>query len=126
MGFRVASVVPIAVWLASKGFPSDTNLLAPLANLGGASLLMAYALNLDPHQSYSSSPLPTAVVVGNRFSYTFYAGNPDVSYLVEASADLIHWSSGGVTLSAPDGNGYSTASVPVSSGLCFFRLAVSH
>ena len=66
------------------------------------------------------------MVVGDQFSYTFYAGNKDVSYAVEASADLVHWSSSGVTVTPPDGNGYSTASVPLSSGLCFFHLVVSH
>jgi len=56
-GFRVASV-PIAVWLASKGFSPATDLLTPIAALGGTSLLMAYALNLDPNQSSELSVRP--------------------------------------------------------------------
>jgi formylglycine-generating enzyme required for sulfatase activity len=125
IGFRVASV-PIAVWLASKGFSPNTSPLTPVAKLGGANLLMAYALNLDPNQSYSSDPLPKAVMAGNQMSYTFYAGNTDVGYRVETSTDLASWSTSGVTVSAPDANGNSTASVPSAGGTRFIRLVVSH
>ena len=127
-GGQFTTIVPesLATWLNAMGFASGIDLSTPLPDLGGTSLLMAYALNLDPNRSYRTSPLPKAGVVGNQLSYTFSAGMQDVSYLVEASADLVHWSGSGVTVTAPDANAYSTASVPLSGGARFLRLAVSH
>jgi len=113
------------IWLVAKGHAANTNPLTPVANLGGISLLMAYALNLDPNQSLATSPLPVAVVAGGLLSYTFYAACPDITYLVEVSADMATWSSTGVTLSAPDSNGNRTASVPLASGMRYVRLVVS-
>ena len=84
---------------------------------------MDYALNLDPTKNQAAN-LPKAVLAGGNLSYTYYAGNMDVSYQVQASSDLQTWSSTGVT--APDANGNCTATVPLSSGLRFFRLVVTH
>ena len=59
-------------------------------------------------------------------SYTYFAGNADVSYQVQASADLKTWSAASVSVSAPDGNGHCTATVPLTSGLRYLRLVLSH
>ncbi|MEN9975105.1 MAG: hypothetical protein RLZZ282_1111, partial [Verrucomicrobiota bacterium] len=67
-----------------------------------------------------------AEVSGGTLSYTYYAGNSDVSYQVQASVDLETWSAAGVSVSVPDGDGYCTATVPLTSGLRFLRLVVNH
>lgn len=116
---------PSVAWLTAKGYSPSTSLLTTVPQLGGMSLLTAYALNLDPTK-YQASNMPQAVVAVGNMSYTYYAGNTDVSYQVQASANLKTWSAAGVTVSAPDGNGNCTATVPLASGLRFFRLLVSH
>ena len=65
-------------------------------------------------------------MTGGNLSYTYYAGNTDVCYQVQASADLKIWIAAGVSVSTPDGNGNCTASVPLTSGLRYLRLVVSH
>jgi len=115
---------PSATWLAANGYSSTTNLLNT-PNDDGVSLLMAYALNLDPTKNQAAN-MPKASVTDKNLSYTFYAGNTDVSYQVQASAELKTWSAARVTVSAPDGNGKCTATVPLTSGLRFLRLVVSH
>jgi hypothetical protein len=45
---------------------------------------------------------------------------------VEASEDLEFWSSAGVTLTGPDVNGVSTATVARGEGSKFLRLVVSY
>ena len=112
-------------WLVAKGYAASTDPLTPAAHLGGTGLLMVYALNLDPNQSYPASPLPVAVVAGGLLSYTYYAACPDITYQVEFSPDLAVWSNTGVTLSALDSHNMRTASVPLASGMKFVRLAVS-
>ena len=49
-----------------------------------------------------------------------------MSYQVQASVDLETWSAAGVSVSAPDGDGDCTATVPLTSGLRFLRLVVNH
>jgi len=56
---------------------------------------------------------------------TFYAASPGLTYRVEASADLIHWSTDGITQSPLNRWGMSTATVPRSGPAQFLRLAVS-
>jgi len=115
---------PVVTWLTLNGFNTNTNLLST-PNNDGVSLLMDYALNLNPTKDQAPN-LPKAVLTGGNLNYTFYAGNTDVSYQVEASTDLKTWSSAGVTVSAPDGNGNCTATVPRSSAPVFLRLVVTH
>lgn len=121
---NMGNATPTGVWLVSNGF-SNTQNLQSAPNHDGVSLLLAYALNLDPTKNQVAN-LPKAVVSGGRLGMTFHAGNPDVSYQVQASADLQSWSTNGVTLSAPDGDGNCAASVPVSSGTRYMRLVVTH
>ena len=117
------AVSPVATWLAGHGLPPNTDLQSS-ANGDGVSLMMKYALNLDPATNQSAN-LPRTVCDGNQLRMTFYRGNTDVRYAVEASADLQNWSATGVTVSAPDGNGDCTATVPRSGGQRFLRLVVS-
>ena len=111
---------PVTVWLISKGIPYNANIQSA-PNRDGVSLLMAYALNLDPTWNQSAL-LPKPVFTGNQMSLTFYAGSTGVTYSVEASADLKSWSA--ITLSGSDSNGKVTASVPISGQNRFMRLKI--
>jgi len=55
----------------------------------------------------------------------FYAGSEGVTYTVETSADLLSWSTDGVTLSDPDANHQCMASVPLTGFSRYLRVAVS-
>lgn len=116
---------PSATWLFAKGLSPTTSLSTPVPKLGGMPLLMAYALNLNPSGNLAAT-VPKVAVGGGQMSYTYYAANTDVSYLVQASTDLKTWSAAGVSVSAMDYYGNCTATVPLSGGLRFLRLAVSH
>jgi len=113
---------PAATWLLAHGQAYDA-ILDTDTNQDDVSLLMAYALNLDPRLNLTGS-LPQATLQGDTLSLTFYAASPGLNYRVEASADLSQWSTNGVTQSAPTPDGQSTATVPRSSPYRFLRLAV--
>ena len=99
--------------------------MATAPNGDGVSLLMDYALNLDPNQNQSGS-MPKPVMAGNQMSLAYYAGSTGVTYAVETSPDLQTWTTSGVTLSAPDANNIRTATVPTAGVNCFMRLVVSY
>ncbi len=58
---------PAAAWLLAHGQAYNAN-LATDANRDGVSLLMAYALNLDPQLNLSGS-LPPATLQGDTFGH---------------------------------------------------------
>jgi len=114
----------VASWLSTHGLPATINLhSAP--NGDGVSLLMAYALNLDPTQNQSGS-IPQPVLSGSSMSLSYYAGSAGVTYTVQVSTDLQTWTTTGVTVSAPDANNIRTATAPVTSPRCFMRLVLTH
>jgi hypothetical protein len=113
---------PAPPWLLRNGFAYNANLQSD-PNNDGVSLLMAYALNLDPNRNLAGS-MPQVVRAANQMSLIFYAGSAGVTYSVEASTDLKTWSTSGVTVSAPDANGFSTATVPTTGPRRFMRLKV--
>ena len=114
---------PTANWLVANGFAASAD-LASDPNGDGVSLLMAYALNLDPKLNLSHS-LPMPVLAANQLSLTYYAGRQGVSYSVETSTDLKTWSTSGVTVTAPDANNLRTASIPRTGSRHFLRLGVA-
>ncbi len=114
---------PTADWLVSKALPFDAN-LSDDTNGDGVSLLMAYALNLDPNTNFSGS-MPQPVFTAGEMSLSFYAGTAGVTYTVTASGDMVNWSTNGVTVSGPDANQIRTATVARTGPLRFMRLAVS-
>lgn len=120
----MGSSTPVANWLISEGLPYNANLQDD-PNGDGVSHLMAYALNLDPQQNLSGS-MPNPVIEVNQMSLDFYAGNGDVTYSVETSADLKNWTTTGVTVSAPDANQVRTATVVMTGGSRYMRLVVVH
>lgn len=115
---------PIGDWLTSHSLPTDSDLTSD-ANHDGVSLLMAYALNLNPAQNLSAS-LPQVSVSGGQMSLTFYAGAAGVTYEVVASPSVTGWSTEAVTLSDPDANQMRTATTPMTGTSRFMRLVVHH
>lgn len=119
-----ANESPTSAWLLSKGFPANFSINSDL-NGDGVSLLMARALNMDPFQNLSGE-MPKPVFSGGQMDLSFYAGAAGISYVVEISCDMVHWSSEGVTLSAPDVDQMRTASADQSGPCLFMRLAASN
>ena len=113
---------PLASWLISKGLPANSDLHSD-SNGDGVNLLMAYALNLEPAQNLSNA-IPQGTITAAQMSLSFYAGASGVTYAVQCSSDMVHWSSAGVSYS---NNGQiRTATVAPSGANCFMRLAVSY
>jgi hypothetical protein len=109
-------------WLLGHGYPLDTDLHQDL-NGDGVSLLMAYALDLDPNLNLRSS-LPQPVLDTGTLSISFYAASGGITYTVESSIALGIWTTEGVTVSPLDIDGRSTASVGLDSPSKFLRLVV--
>jgi hypothetical protein len=112
----------IKPWLVSYGFAYNAD-PATDPNSDGVSLLMAYALNLDPTINLAGS-LPQPVLTNNELSITFYGGSAGVTYTVQASADLKNWSSNGVTVTGPDADDFYTASIPKTPPAGFLQLKI--
>ena len=87
-------------------------------------LLLAYALDLDPHAQLAGS-LPVAVIGPESLGISFYAARSDVVYRVETSTNLGSWTTDGVLLSEPDGRGFRTATIARAGPRGFLRLVVS-
>lgn len=119
-----AAADPLADWLSANGLPADADLGSD-ANHDGVSLLMAYALNLNPHQNLSGS-LPKPVVSAGQMSLSFHAGADGITYAVETSGNLSHWTTEGVSVSEPDENQIRTATIGLDGQNRFLRLVVSH
>ena len=111
-----------ASWLLAHGLPYNTSLQQD-PDGDGVSLLMAYALSLDPRQNLKGL-LPAPVLGEGSLSISFYAGTPGMTYQVETSRDLTQWTTTGVTLSALDAENQRTASVPRDAAAQFLRLVV--
>lgn len=116
------AVYPAASWLLSHNLGYDADLNQDL-NGDGVKLLLAYALNLNP-TSNNSGNLPTVQLNGSFAEMKFYGLSQGVTYQVYMSTDLLVWKTEGVTLSAPDGNGIVTASIPVDWPQAFMKLEV--
>jgi len=115
---------PVGDWLTANGLPSDSDLLSD-DNHDGVSLLMAYALNLNPNLNLSTL-VPQPVFSAGEMSLTYLEASDQVTYVVETTTDMINWTTEGVTMSELDVNHYRTATVPMTGGTRFMRLSVSH
>jgi hypothetical protein len=115
---------PFPPWLLTNGFAYNTDLQSD-PDGDKVSLLMAYALNLDPKANLSGL-MPRPVIAANRMSLTFYTGSIGINYSVEASDDLRDWSTAGVILSAPDANQCRTATANMTGSSRFLRLVVGY
>ena len=124
LSVNMGAYSPISTWLVSAGLSYNAD-LTTAPNGDGISLLMDYALNLNPAKNQSGR-LPQPVVTGNQMSITYFSGNAGITYAVETSTDLITWSTAGVTITGPDASNNSTATITASGPSSFLRLVVHH
>ena len=124
-----------SLWQATyftAGEISTPSISGPNAIYGqdGLPNLVKYALGLDPVVSATTS-LPAVGVSGPNWFYTFTrpTGQTDITVTVEASGDLVNWSTANVTLTKTDTVGNVEtwqATYPLASGAnVFFRLKVT-
>lgn len=126
LGYPAIALAALPVfdsWLVLNGLPAGSNPQSD-SNGDGVSLLMAYALDLNPNQNLAGS-MPAPVISGNQMKLTYYAVRPGVTYKVQSSSDLQNWSTTNVTLSALSGN-FRTASINLAGPDRFMRLVVSY
>lgn len=88
----------------------------------GLSNLLEYALDLSP---MIGSPQIQGVLAPPLFTLTYRRVRPEVTYVVEASYDLINWSPIGVDQGTPLPDGTTTASIPFSGPPRFLHLKVT-
>ncbi len=113
-------------WLIGHNLDPDVDMSQDV-NGDGHSLLMAYALQLDPKSNLGQILTEFSLDSSNlKARLSYYALTPGVSYIVEKSSDLTTWSSVGVSHSdvASDGKRVGTASFFQDSGV-FLRLSVN-
>lgn len=110
-------------WLLDAGYVYDIGLSTD-ANGDGVSLLMAYALNLDPRQNLASS-IPRTNLGSTTMSLDYYASSPGITYKVEFSKNLTDWNDTGIIVSDPDSSGVSTATINRDDVCGFLRLVVT-
>jgi DNA/RNA endonuclease G (NUC1) len=111
---------------------ADPQISGPNAVLtaDGLTNLFKYALGLNPRVA-TTNGLPQASATATHWVYTFTrpANRTDVSYTVQASTDLVDWSTITVTatrVSTADGIETWSAEYPrISASRLFFRLKVS-
>jgi hypothetical protein len=115
---------PFGSWLGSYNLPTNSQLSLD-SNGDGVSLLMAYALNLDPRENLSGA-VPQTVFTPTQMSLSYHSVADGVTYRVEVSPDLKTWSPVGVTVTGPDANGISTATANRTGEVRFMRLAVAY
>ncbi len=115
-------------YLATAGVPVDQRDHAADPDGDGLSNLLEYALNLNPMAS-DTSGLPVLARVGNTLTLTYKKVRNDVGYEVITTTELGNpgsWTTSGVTQGTPNGNGMTTASVPLSGAKTFLRLRVNY
>ncbi len=121
---NMGAPTPVTTWLVENTLPHNA-VLQDDPNGDGVSLLMAYALDLDPNGNLSGS-MPQPVVVAGQMSLDFHAGSAGVTYAVETSTDMVNWTREGVVISAPDANQVRTATVDMTGAHRYMRLVVVH
>jgi hypothetical protein len=92
-------------------------------NGDGVSLLVAYALGLDPNL-HQTGNLLVRIGDSDKFGISFYGANPKIEYVLEVSTDLEQWTNKGVFITEPDPSGQRTAWVDRDSPTSFLRLGV--
>jgi hypothetical protein len=105
-------------WLLTEGFDYDTP-IDQGSQVGGVSLLTAYALNLQ-----SGENLPTPVVEGDQLVLNFSAGKPGITYEVESSTNLVDWNSTNVSVSHLNEDCLLSASVELEGQSKFLRIVI--
>ena len=117
---------PFTDWLIEKEVLSAPY-TGPASDLNadGVSLLLAYALDLDPGENLSDA-LPRPALSEDQLTLTFFGDRPGVDYAVQMSTDLVDWDTGGVILSDPDPEGIRTATTDTgAAAAAFLRLVIN-
>lgn len=115
---------PAVPWLIVHGYPHQTPIEQD-PDGDGVSLLLAYALDLDPLKQ-PATRLPVPVLDDVHLSLQFHATSPGIVYEVETSDDLARWTTAGVTMSAPGPDHQSTAAITRDAHRRFLRLSVKY
>lgn len=110
------------LWLLENNLPDGIDLSQDL-NGDGVSLLMAYALNLNPHKNLNSS-LPVVEIANDQLSMNFYGNSKGVHYTIKTSQDLRNWTDNGVIISDSDSSGFRKASINQEGTSGFLKLEI--
>ncbi|WP_309399239.1 leucine-rich repeat domain-containing protein [Cerasicoccus maritimus] len=108
------------MWLVEQELSYDTD-IATATSAQGEPLIIPYALDYSPTESAQPEPVPAD---GNKLELTYFANREGVTYTVLASENLSSWSTDGVTISPPNSDGYSTASVDLGDQPKFLLIDV--
>jgi hypothetical protein len=128
-------VKPVNAWrYAMFGALANTAQASDTASWSGAGIpnLIAFALNMDPF-NLNPGLLPSAGSSSNDLTLTYIPNGAatDLTYSVQASSDLVHWSTTNIQPAsnpptAPPGSVTYRYNVPISSGSSvFMRLNVT-
>ena len=118
-----APLKPAENWLLTKGLHLTQDMDATLAG-SNHSVLLSYALNMNPYQT-DLSLLPGLGFSNGHLKLSYYAGRSDVTYQVEKSINLSNWDQTGLTISGLDAMLMQTAIVNDSDVKKFLRLKVT-
>ena len=121
-GYQTLQLGGIHEWMHNRGIDITTSVLTRAAG-SGHSLLATYAFGLDSENA--SAGLPQMEMTPSTLNLSFLGNTPGVNYVASYSDDLIHWHTDLVTVSAPDGEGRMTATVPMSNSARFMRVEVA-
>lgn len=121
-GYQTLQVGGIHEWMHNRGIDITTSVLTRAAG-SGHTLLATYAFGLDSDNA--SAGLPQMEMTPSTLNLSFLGNTPGVTYAASYSDDLIHWHTDLVTVSAPDGEGRVTASVPMGNPARFMRVEVA-
>ncbi len=103
--------------------PAVSGATATPAN-DGLSNFLKYAFNLNPFFA-ESGQLPQSTIVNGQIELTFTQLRSDVTYTVQASADLQTWSTQGVAL-VTNGNQVTASHAVPASGTEFLRIVLTY
>lgn len=120
----VTGPATLSEWRAQYFLPdSDQAGNAADPDADGHSNLMEYALALSPHESDATAGPQIGLGPDGRLTATFYRARADVTYSVEASSDLVQWT----TLATNPGSAGATVTVTdtATTSPRFLRLRVS-
>jgi uncharacterized delta-60 repeat protein len=122
--------ITFPTFLANAGVPANLRGPNDDADNDGLDNLIEYALDLNPNGNGGGSftgSAPTLASTPALLQFTYRRVATDVTYVVETSPTLTGgtWTTVGVTQGTPTADGTTTASIPITPGSQFLRLAVS-
>jgi len=116
------------LWFTQSQLNDPTVSAALAAPVGdGVTNLVKYAFNLDPFSQPGqggNAPLPQPAVSNGNLVLTFNASQNDLNYTVQASTDLITWTTQGVAIQTNGSQITASCPIPASGGV-FLRVSIS-